>query len=95
MARPNNWMRKGERIRLRRELFARQGGLCYLCGSAMSITVDWRRDGWGMLATFDHLKPMADGGASDRSNLKLAHHSCNSTRGRQNVVGVPLVLRRA
>ncbi len=75
---------------MRRSLFTRQGGICYLCGGPMELyavngrTVD--------MATFDHLLPVADGGSDDESNLRMAHQGCNSIRDRLNIVGVPLAL---
>ena len=85
------WIKRGEKLRLRKELFARQAGICYLCGAPMIYQLDRCAPHHNALATFDHLTALADGGASDRSNLKLAHHGCNSLRDRSNIVGVPMV----
>ena len=46
-----------------------QGGICYLCGKPMGEDV-----------TTDHVVPLAKGGTHQRSNIRLAHHFCNSVK---------------
>lgn len=58
-------------------LWARQNGLCWLCGGGMVNSGDGR----GYDASFDHVTPRSKGGTRHLSNLKLAHVKCNSERG--------------
>lgn len=68
-----------------RQLGDRDRWRCHLCGRSVDpkLRVPDR-----MAGTFDHLIPVAD--RSDdpdaSSNLRLAHHSCNSRRGTGGVV---------
>jgi 5-methylcytosine-specific restriction endonuclease McrA len=50
----------------------RDGLWCYLCESE----IDERQD-----LSFDHVIPHARGGAHSESNIKLAHLSCNKSKG--------------
>lgn len=52
-------------------VYLRDGAKCQLCGEPVT-----RRD-----ATLDHVVSLADGGSDHPSNLRLAHRSCNSSRG--------------
>jgi 5-methylcytosine-specific restriction endonuclease McrA len=54
--------------RLRLEVLAESGGLCYWCGRPGADTAD-------------HLIPTSRGGSSERDNLVAAHRGCNSARG--------------
>lgn len=72
-----------QRDNLRAELFAKQNGLCHLCGKLMTLQ---RKGKLGvsvsaLFATFDHLLPRALGGTAYYTNLALAHRKCNSARG--------------
>lgn len=67
--------RSGERERrepigeaLRREIFRRDGGRCVACGSAE-------------LLQFDHVIPVAMGGATTAENLQLLCAPCNRAKG--------------
>jgi hypothetical protein len=52
----------------------RDGFLCYLCGSAVDMSLP-RTSRWG--ATLDHVFPVSLGGKDTADNLKLAHWICN------------------
>lgn len=58
-------------------LWFRQDGLCWLCKGGMATP----GSGGRYEATFDHVIPKSQGGTSHISNLKLAHASCNNSRG--------------
>lgn len=73
---------------LRAELFARQRGLCHLCGKEMTLERN-RYDKRGVsrqFATFDHVIPHSEGGTTHVSNLKLAHRGCNNARNSKPIV---------
>jgi 5-methylcytosine-specific restriction endonuclease McrA len=50
---------------------------CSLCGNPITHL---GHDRWSL--TFDHIVSVADGGSNDLANLRPAHKSCNSSRGR-------------
>lgn len=55
------------------------GNRCHLCGKSVDLsTINQPRS-----ATMDHLVPLALGGWHDLSNLRPAHHLCNSLKGAQ------------
>jgi 5-methylcytosine-specific restriction endonuclease McrA len=53
---------------VRREVFRRDGGRCAVCGS-------------GELLQFDHVIPVALGGASTAANLQVLCAACNREKG--------------
>lgn len=55
-----------------------QRGECVLCGQHVSAGYSTDRD---ERATFDHLKPKAEGGGDELLNLALVHSACNAERG--------------
>ena len=67
----------------RKELFESQEGMCYWCGTPMSLT---NRHQNGQPAsdfgTFEHLIPAKDGGEMNHANIVLAHRKCNYQRNR-------------
>lgn len=67
------------RRRIRKRLYKRQKGLCWICGGRMSISL--ASAGSPYYATFDHLDPKANGGTNAQTNLRLAHKKCNAQRG--------------
>jgi 5-methylcytosine-specific restriction endonuclease McrA len=67
-----------ERRNMRIYLRQRDGANCWICGKPMSFGPDTRN---AMYATFDHVKERSAGGSDTRENLRLAHYSCNSSRG--------------
>lgn len=55
------------------------GKRCHLCGKAVDLSTINQPTS----ATMDHLVPLALGGWHDLSNLRPAHHMCNSMKGAQ------------
>lgn len=68
-----------------RILWDRQEGRCFWCGKRMSrtrFTSPARpKDLDDIVATIDHLVPLALGGDNTLDNLRLACHRCNHLRG--------------
>lgn len=56
--------------RVRAQVLAESGGICWLCGQPGATTVD-------------HVAPLSrsEHGALDPANLRAAHSTCNSARG--------------
>lgn len=76
-------------------LLARDGERCHLCNGRLGIAPDAFLKAYtnGTLAlwkharpTLDHLVPRSRRGASNLSNLKLAHSLCNSQRSDRPIV---------
>ena len=61
----------------RLEVYERSGWRCGICYGEVDPRIEW---GSMWAATWDHIKPIARGGAHVRDNLQLAHHLCNSTK---------------
>lgn len=57
-----------------REIFERDGWVCWLCEERVDPTLP-RRNRRG--ATIDHVVPLARGGADTPDNVRLAHWECN------------------
>lgn len=54
----------------RLEVFVRDGGMCRICG--LAVTGEW---------DIDHIVPISQGGDPwADSNLQLAHHDCHSRK---------------
>jgi 5-methylcytosine-specific restriction endonuclease McrA len=83
--RNNKWKRH-----VRRRMYKRQKGLCWICGERMSIAPE--HAGSDHFATFDHLVPKVEGGTKEQSNLRLAHQKCNGRRSALPVVNTILVM---
>jgi hypothetical protein len=63
----------------RREVFARGGGVCYICGQ---LTHYENSDEYSpLLATVDHLIPWTRGGEHSWENVKLCCLRCNIVKG--------------
>jgi HNH endonuclease len=62
----------------KQQLFAAQGGRCWLCGKEMAFQFDGHDP---YCATYEHVVPVVDGGGHDLENLRLSHKLCNSIRG--------------
>ena len=60
----------------KRQLYERDGGRCHLCGKRVAFEV----------MTLDHMVPMVRGGGYTWANLKVAHRSCNCSKGDTVVV---------
>lgn len=56
-------------LRVRRQVFRRDGGLCRYCGAPGE--------------EIDHIVPVALGGSNRLDNLVLSCHDCNSRKGAQ------------
>ena len=58
--------------KVRQQVLTRDGGVCHICG--------------GMGAnSADHVIPHSEGGTDHPSNLRAAHLSCNSSRGKKPI----------
>lgn len=65
----------------------RDGDLCWICDKPMRF--DRINGGHAKSASIDHLVPKRLGGDSDKSNLKLAHRSCNTYRDLADLAAKP------
>ena len=67
------------------KLYARDGGVCYLCGMTCDWTDNQTIDGQfvagGMYPSIDHVKPISKGGTHTWNNIKLACRHCNTVKG--------------
>jgi 5-methylcytosine-specific restriction endonuclease McrA len=54
-----------------REIYDRDGGRCHICGKRVTFE----------RMTLDHLVPVSKGGEHVALNVRIAHGSCNSSRG--------------
>ena len=61
---------------------------CHLCNKAVSKTAPRNTPKGG---TLDHLVPLSKGGTHTWTNVKLAHHRCNSLRREFGTVQLMLV----
>lgn len=55
----------------------RDGGNCYICGQAEDADDPLE---------IEHVRPRSAGGTDDLRNLRLAHRSCNRTKGTHAVI---------
>lgn len=70
-------------------LYEKYNGVCYLCGEFC----DWNDGEWkngifyayGRYPSRDHVIALANGGDDTWSNLRLAHLSCNASKGTKNL----------
>ena len=65
-------------------LFARDGGICKICGLPCDYT-DYELDGKYFIAgnlypSIDHVKPLSKGGSHTWDNIQLVHKRCNSIK---------------
>ena len=58
-----------------REIAERDGWACHICGDEVT-RADW---------SIDHLVPLSLGGEHTRANVKIAHRSCNASRGNRDL----------
>lgn len=81
-ARTANWSNK-QRARKLREVIARDGDVCWICGGS-----DWaEEENHRLHRSLDHLVPRRLGGVENVENLRLAHAECNSRRAPHNQPG--------
>lgn len=59
------------------EIFERDGWTCWICEKAVDPEAKYPHK---LSAALDHVVPLADGGAHDPSNVRLAHWICNRLR---------------
>lgn len=69
--------RRGEKIHWM-DLLARDGPTCHLCSESVDPDL---RSPHPRSGTVDHLVPIALGGSHSLDNVRLAHRSCNISRG--------------
>lgn len=65
------------------QLAEEDGAWCRLCGDPVDVSL---KSPHRLSPTVDHIVPRALGGSDERSNLQLAHRSCNSSK-RHRYVG--------
>lgn len=64
------------------KLFARDGGICYLCGKECSWNeIDADGNAKDLYPSIDHVVPLSKGGTHTWNNVKLAHRGCNTAKG--------------
>lgn len=72
------------RARIVKQLVERDGKQCSLCGYRMGFVSTGHHQQAKWYRTIDHIVPPKLGGAiSDLSNLRLAHRTCNGSRGQK------------
>ena len=62
----------------RRELRARDGDSCYLCGLIIDFSIKWPNPD---SPSMDHVTPISRGGAHHINNTAMTHLSCNLRKG--------------
>lgn len=68
-----------------KKLYKRDNGICWICGGRCDYG-DYRRDKDGNFIvgfnypSIDHVYPLSRGGTHEWSNVKLAHHYCNTLK---------------
>ena len=70
------------------EVVARDAGRCHLCRRPVDLALNGN-DRMG--PTIDHLIPVSAGGDDVISNVRLAHRSCNCSRGARGSVQLLLL----
>ena len=67
------------------KLYARDNGICYLCGRTCDWsdgqTIDGQFIAGGTYPSIDHVKPVSKGGTHTWNNIKLACRHCNTVKG--------------
>jgi 5-methylcytosine-specific restriction endonuclease McrA len=61
-----------------REVYDRDGGICYLCGEPIPLDVDWRD---GLAFQVDHVVPVTRDGEHSYANVRATHRKCNRRKG--------------
>lgn len=69
-------------VELRRQLRARDGDDCYVCGLPIDPAIP---PGTAQGETVEHVIPRSMGGSDERDNLRLSHGRCNLTRRYEEV----------
>lgn len=74
----HGWVYKTQEWKSLRQRVLREESRCYLCG----ITVDKSTRDIRLRPSVDHVVPLDSGGpAFERSNARLTHAACNSSKG--------------
>jgi len=73
----NNWITKAERERI----YRRDNWQCQICNEPVIKNYDWSKGYNPKGPSLDHITPRSHGGTDEPSNLRLAHHHCNTLRG--------------
>ena len=60
------------------QVFANYGGICYLCGLVIDISLKYPDP---MSKSVDHIEPLARGGSHTMRNLAPTHLHCNLAKG--------------
>lgn len=67
------------------KLCERDNNICYLCGGKIDFSdytiVNGKKCVKGKYPTIDHIKPLVKGGVHSWGNVRLAHFSCNASKG--------------
>jgi len=70
-----------------------------VCGGEIDPSLTpWSREpheGHPLAGTADHVVPLAEGGTDTDENLRAAHWTCNTRRGRHTRLGLPSGVRPA
>ena len=67
------------------EVFARDGGVCYLCGEKVDPSLPRVSAGGGSI---DHVIPISKGGLDVMENCRLTHWSCNNRKSNKMIEGL-------
>lgn len=62
------------------KLFARDHGICYLCGEPCDWADVTDGNAGDRYPSIDHVKPVSKGGSHTWNNIKLAHRVCNTAK---------------
>jgi 5-methylcytosine-specific restriction endonuclease McrA len=76
--------RKSMNDSLRRKIFDRDRGLCWICGEQTRFffsAYDSPLQRGPKAGSVDHVVPVSKGGTNEESNLRWACRSCNCSRG--------------
>lgn len=69
------------RYRRNRAAIVKAGGNCAICGRPVDTTLTWPDP---KSPSADHITAYNNGGHDGRSNLRLVHLGCNSSRGKRD-----------
>lgn len=76
--------------RRNRAAIVKAGGNCGICGRPVDTSLTWPDP---LSPSADHKVAYANGGNDSRSNLRLVHLGCNSSRGKRDAA--PIIKRSA
>lgn len=67
-----DWQELKLRHFIRKQLIAKNGAVCAICGQPITDMKD---------CTIDHIIPLSHGGLTTLENCQLAHRQCNIAKG--------------